>query len=229
MPTTDFAMDTRLHPLAAIRAVRALFANGEDTRQIFVIFRALRGSSGIRAFRRFAASPTGRQILRDRRSLLASLEDRDALAALPAGSTGRAYFDFMEREKLSANGLVQASQDWENDPVPPDVSLFRNRMRDAHDLTHILTGYGRDPLGELCLLAFMYRHAGNPGQALIVAMSWPRLPKAARAAVRQAFRNGGKARWFQDLDFEALLPRQLDDVRRELNIAAPTAYQAVMS
>ena len=107
--------------------------------------------------------------------------------------------------------------------------VFRNRMRDAHDLTHILTGYGRDPLGELCLLAFMYRHAGNTGQALIVAMSWPRLSKAARAAVRQAFRNGGKARWFQDLDFEALLPRALEDVRRELNITAPTAYQAVMS
>ncbi|MDB5736022.1 MAG: hypothetical protein JWN16_2659 [Alphaproteobacteria bacterium] len=227
--TTAFASDTRLHPLTAIRAVKALFANGEDTRQIFVIFRALRGRSGVRAFQRFQASPTGQQILRDRRTLLATLEDRTALAALPAGSMGRAYFDFMEAENLSANGLVQASSDWDNDPVPPDVSLFRNRMRDAHDLTHILTGYGRDPLGELCLLAFMYRHSKNLGQALIVAMSWPRLPDAARRAVKQAWRNGSKSQWFQNLDFEALLPRPLEDVRRELGIAAPTAYQAVMS
>jgi ubiquinone biosynthesis protein COQ4 len=227
MLATDFAMDTRLHPLTAIRAVQALFANGDDTRQIFVILRALRGRSGLRAFQRFAASPTGAQILRDRRSLLAMLEDRATLAALPAGSMGRAYFDFMESEKLSANGLVQASQDWDNDPVPPDASLFRERMRDSHDLTHILTGYGRDPLGELCLLAFMFRHSRNLGQALIVAMAWSRLPPAARAAVKQAFRNGKRAQWFMTLDYEALLSRPLDDVRRELRIAAPTAYQAV--
>jgi ubiquinone biosynthesis protein COQ4 len=229
MSDTAFANDTRLHPLTAIRAVRALFANGEDTRQIFVIFRALRGRSGIRAFRRFLADPIGARILRDRPSLLASLEDRNALAALPEGSVGRTYFDFMESEKLSANGLVQASQDWDSDPVHPDAELFRTRMRDAHDLTHILTGYGRDPLGELCLLAFMFRHSRNLGQALIVAMAWSRLPVAARAAVKQAFRNGKKAQWFMTLDYEALLLRPLDAVRRELNIPAPTLYQAVVS
>jgi ubiquinone biosynthesis protein COQ4 len=227
MPAAAFATDTRLHPLTAIRAVRALKANPEDTSQIFVIFRALRGRSGQKIFRRFAASPTGRAILRERRDLLAVLENRAALAALPAGSMGRAYCDFMEQENLSANGLVTASQSWEQEAVPPDVELFRNRMRDAHDLTHILTGYGRDPLGELCLLAFMNRHSKNPGQLLIVAMSWTRLPRAARAAVLQAWRNGAKARWFQDLDYEALLARPLEDVRRDLNIPAPTRYRAV--
>jgi ubiquinone biosynthesis protein COQ4 len=229
MPAAAFATDTRLHPLTAIRAVRALKANPEDTSQIFVIFRALRGRSGERIFRRFAASPTGQAILREKRDLLPVLENRAALAALPADSVGRAYFDFMEQENLSANGLVMASQSWEQDIVPPDVDLFRNRMRDAHDLTHILTGYGRDPLGELCLLAFMNRHSRNPGQLLIVAMSWTRLPKAARAAVLQAWRNGVKARWFQDLDYEALLARPLDDIRRELNIPAPTRYRALMA
>lgn len=227
MPAAIFATDTRLHPLVAIRAVRALRANPEDTSQIFTIFRALRGRSGQRIFRRFAASLTGQAILREKRDLLAVLENRAALAALPAGSMGRAYFDFMEQEKLLADGLVTASQSWEQEAVPPAVDLFRNRMRDAHDLTHILTGYGRDPLGEMCLLAFMNRHSKNPGQLLIVAMNWTRLPKTARAAVVQAWRNGGKARWFQDLDYEALLARPLEEVRRELNIPAPTRYRAL--
>lgn len=219
---------TRLRPLTAIRAVRALMVNPEDTRQIFVIFRALRGRSGVKLFQRFAASETGKQILSERRDLLAVLSDRNALAALPEGSVGRSYFDFMEREKLSAAGLVEASQgDWDNDPLPPDAMLFRRRMRDAHDLTHILTGYGRDSLGELCLLAFMHAHSKNLGQLLIVAMSWSRLPKAARQAVWEGFRHGRKAKWFQDLDYEVLLARPLDEVRRELNIAAPLAYQGV--
>jgi ubiquinone biosynthesis protein COQ4 len=227
MSAAAFATDTRLHPLTPMRAVRALKANPEDTSQIFTIFRALRGRSGEKIFRRFAAGPTGQAILREQRDLLAVLENRAALAALPDGSMGRAYFDFMEQEKLTADGLVTASQSWEQDVVAPDVNLFRNRMRDAHDLTHILTGYGRDPLGELCLLAFMNRHSKNPGQLLIVAMNWTQLPKPARAAVFQAWRGGAKARWFQDLDYEALLARPLEEVRRELAVPSPTRYRAL--
>ncbi len=223
------AIDTRLRPFEAARAVRRLFRNPEDTRQIFLIFRAMRGRSGQWAFRRFAASPVGGAVLRERRCLLTMLQDRAALFALPAGSLGRIYADFMKDQNLSAEGLVQASQDWDNDAVPPDVSLFRERMRDAHDLTHVLTGYGRDPLGEMCLLAFMYAHSRNLGMALIVAMGLPRMPAAARAAVFEAWRNGRKARWMQDLDFEALLARPLDAIRRENGIAVPLRYQAIMS
>ena len=226
---TAAAIDTRLHPLTALRAVRALMADPEDTRQIFVIFKALRGKSGIKTFQRFIASDTGKRIVAEKRALLDTLNDRTALAQLPEGSMGRAYFDFMERENLTADGLVAAAVDWENEPVSDDVKLFRERMRDAHDLTHILTGYGRDGLGEMCLLAFMNRHSHNLGQLFVIAMNWPRLPKAWRAAIVQAWRNGRKAHWFQNLDFEALLPRNLEDVRRELNIPAPTQYQAVVS
>ena len=42
------ANDTRLKPFEALRAVRRLMANPEDTSQIFSIFRALRGRSGIK-------------------------------------------------------------------------------------------------------------------------------------------------------------------------------------
>jgi len=221
------AHDTRLKPLDALRAVRRLMANPDDTRQIFSIFRALRGRSGVNAFRRFEQSPTGAAVLRERRVLLNVLNDRAALSVLPPGSVGRTYFDFMEEEKLTADGLVQASQDWDSDPVSPGMSLYRERMRDAHDLTHTVTGYGRDPLGELCLLAFMYAHSRNLGMAFIVAMNWGKLSKPARTAVREAWRNGRKARWMQDMDWEALLPRPLADVRRECGIADPALYRAV--
>jgi ubiquinone biosynthesis protein COQ4 len=220
-------MDTRLHPLQAIRAVRRLLANPDDTAQVFAIFRAMRGKSGLNAFRRFAASPTGAAVLKERRRLLDTLSNSARLKALPQDSLGRAYFNFMEDEKLTAEGLVQASQSWENEPVPPDFELFRQRMRDAHDLTHVLTGYGRDPLGEVCLLAFMYAHSRNLGMALIALMSLKDMPRAARRAVFEAWRNGRRARWMQDQDFEALLPRPLEDVRREINIADPRLYRAL--
>ena len=60
------------------RAVRALLANGEDTRQIFVIFRALRGRSGVKVFQSFKASPQG-----------APLSPKQARAILNAAATGQ--------------------------------------------------------------------------------------------------------------------------------------------
>jgi ubiquinone biosynthesis protein COQ4 len=220
-------IDTSLKPLEAFQAVRRLIANPGDTREVFTIFRAMRGRSGLKAFRRFAASPTGAQVLHERRSLLRALQDRAALAALPPGTLGRDYLAFMEEQNLSAEGLVQASDSWEQDVVPPAMHFYRERMRDAHDLTHILTGYGRDPLGEVCLLAFSYAHTRNLGMAMIVGMAMLKMPRTARKAVRQAWRHGRKAQWFPALDYEALLSRPLTEIRAELNIAPPLLYQAI--
>jgi len=220
-------LDTRLRPFEAVKAVRRLLNNPDDTSQVFIIFRAMRGSSAQRTFRRFAASITGAAILRERRSLLATLEDQGAMTGHPPGSVGRAYADFMAGQNLSADGLVQASQSWEQDTVPSEVSLFRERMRDAHDLNHVLTGYGRDPLGEICLLAFMYAHTGNLGMAMIVVMGLSRVPAAARPAVIEAWRNGRKASWSPAQDYEALLSRPLAAARRELSINDPVRYRAV--
>ena len=69
----------------------------------------------------------------------------------------------------------------------------------------------------------------NLGAALIVLMSMKRMPRVARRAVAQAWRNGRKAHWFQDQDYEALLPQPLAEVRRALNIADPSLYRAVMA
>jgi hypothetical protein len=119
-PTNRFPVDTRLRPLTALRAARTLIATG-DTRQVFILLRAMRGRSWVRNFHRFAQSDVGREVLRESRDLLPLLQDREGLRRLPDGSLGRAYLEFMESEDLSADALVMASQDWDNDPVPPDV------------------------------------------------------------------------------------------------------------
>ena len=222
------ASDTRLQPFTAMRAIRTLFAT-RDTRQVFVLLRAMRGRSGIRNFRRFAASPVGKIVLRERRDLLPRLEDRAALRQMPAGSLGRAYLEFMESEDLSAKALVMASQDWENEPSAPDTALFRARTRELHDVNHVVTDYGRDRLGELCLMTFMYRQMGNLGMLMLVVMAWRQLPKLARPAIREAWRNGKKAAWLAQQDWEALLTRPLSDVRNSLAIGPPVKYQEALA
>jgi ubiquinone biosynthesis protein COQ4 len=226
------AIDPPLRPLTALRAVGRLLRDPEDTRQVFVVMSALRGRSGRRMFERFLASPVGGAVAAQRRRLLDRLLDRAALAALPEDSLGRAYLTFMDAERLTAEGLVEASEGSFSQPTSPAAVLFRDRMRDMHDLTHVLTGYGRDGLGELCLLAFMYRHNGNLGGALIALMGMGKFPKGAagrraRAAVIEGFRQGGRSAWLPAADWEDLLGRPLADIRRELNILPPVRYQAV--
>jgi ubiquinone biosynthesis protein COQ4 len=205
-------------------------ANPEDTGQVFVIMTALRGGSGRRLMRRFRQSPTGAAVLADRRRLLDVLENRVGLMRLAPGSLGRLYAAFMREENLSADGLVAPSMQEDVSALAPEARLLRERMRDMHDLTHVLTGYGRDPLGELCLLAFMFPQTRNLGAALIAFMGWTRFAKAgygkpARAAILEGWRHGRKAAWLPGLDWEALMARPVDDLRQDFNIAAPTRYR----
>ena len=225
------AFDSPLRPLTALRAVGRLLNDPQDTKQVFVVMNALRGRSGRRMLDRFLRSPVGAKVIAERRRLLDRLQDRAGLAALPEGSLGRAYHAFMEAEQLTADVLVEASQAGGPAAIGPAGALFRDRMRDMHDLTHMVTGYGRDGLGELCLLAFMFRHTGNLGGALIALMGVGKFARhgagrIARAAVFEGFRNGGRSAWLPGQDWEALLARPLEEVRRDLNIPAPARYVA---
>jgi ubiquinone biosynthesis protein COQ4 len=149
---------------AALRALWRLSRDNDDTTHVFAIVDALRGQSDVRNVERMRESPIGRAILAERRSLLDVLADRDRLRALPEGSLGRIYLAFMEREGLSADGLAAASDEgYQQRSFDPDVRTFADWARDSHDLWHVLTGYGRDPLGELCLLGVLYSQIRNPG------------------------------------------------------------------
>jgi ubiquinone biosynthesis protein COQ4 len=228
---TQSALDTRFRPILAFRAVRRLLANPDATQEVFLILKALRGRSVIRLFSRFRATGNGQRILAEKRDLRRALSDDAALAALSPDSLGGRYNQFMKAENLSADGLVAASGTWEAETVSDDVRCFRERMRDMHDLTHVLTGYGRDPLGELCLLAFTYPHSGNPGIALIVLMGFLKIKSwRVRRAVIEAWRNGRKARcWFPAMDWEALMPESVEALRCRFRITPPQTYLQVMA
>ncbi len=165
--------------------------------------------------------------------LLATLRDRDKLRAMPAGSLGRAYLAFVEREEISADGLVTASEAVNETFASPQLARYGMRLRDQHDLWHVLTDYGRDKLGELCLLAFTYAQTRNRGIGFIVLVGTYKFSQGIGSrvlrAARRSFAAGRRAAWLPGQDWEALLPRPLGEVRRELGIDPPIAYQALLS
>jgi len=221
----------RIRPLEAVRGLRALAANPDDTPQVFRVIRALSGRSFERVFRRVKADPTGARILAERRRLLPVLADREALRSLPEGSLGREYARFMDAEGISPDGLVAASeQDAPDVPnrLGEEGRILGERLRDMHDLWHVTTGYSRDLLGEAALLAFTYAQTRNRGIGVIVAYGLYRLWRAgAREAVhmvRGGYRRGRRAAFLPARDWEALLPLPLDEVRQRLRIEPATPY-----
>ena len=222
----------RIRPLAALRAIRALLRDPDDTARVFEIIEALSGSSGRRLFERFVKTEDGARMLAERPDLLATLQDRDALLALPEGSLGRVYADFVAREQISADGLVAASEEPDRrGQVSEERIWFGSRLRDMHDLWHVVTGYGRDLVGEAALLAFTYAQTRNHGIGFIVAVAYLRAGDApeARRLMREAYARGRRAAWLPGEDWEALLAQPLDAVRERLAVGEPPRYEELRS
>jgi ubiquinone biosynthesis protein COQ4 len=176
-------------------------------------------------------SEIGRAILAEHRSLLDVLANRERLRALPEGSLGRVYLAFMEHEGLTADGLADAADEgYQQRSFDPDVRTFADWARDSHDLWHVLTGYGRDPLGELCLLGVLYSQIRTPGTAFIALLGLLQVPfeypgAPSIRAVMQGFSIGRRAQWMIAQDWEALLALPIDEVREQLGLERPTYYE----
>jgi ubiquinone biosynthesis protein COQ4 len=223
---------TRIHPIAALRAMRALTRNREDTKQVFLLMEALRGKTTLRQLARFRATEAGKKMLAERPGLLARLSDRARLAQLPTGTLGRTYYEFMIEEDLSAQGLVELSK--VQKPLATDeITWFRDRNREMHDLLHVTAGYGRDPLGEACVVAFSFAQTGQKGFAVIATVAAFRISRRlagqhAARAVYEAYRQGRRAKWLIGADWENLLSQPLDSVRAELGVTPPTRYPRLL-
>ncbi|HVH43603.1 MAG TPA: hypothetical protein VM925_14710 [Labilithrix sp.] len=141
------------------------------------------------------------------------------LGRLPEGTLGRAYWRFVVENELGfpGEGIVAEDGTW-------------------HDLTHVLAGYGTDPLGEVSVVSFIagYRRDDPFFWLFTIALQFhlgvkvsPYSPaergffepeRAARAFTRGLAVNRDLSR---DWDFFADMARPLDDVRRDLGIPPP--------
>ena len=220
----------------AMKHFRNLIANKEDTTQVFHITNSLNGNDLYKEYNKFIAHPEGKKRFLERRNLVPILDDRDTLLAMPEGSLAQAYCHFMDSQGLTAQGLVDEfdrfTQDVE-DKRDPDFKWYNNRLRDTHDLTHVLTGYSRDALGEECVLAFSYQqHSGFGTQfiAYMGALEFRRhTPKGAPVigAIREAAVRGRAAKNIEHFDILDLLPRPLEEVREMMGIIPMVKYPKV--
>ncbi len=226
----------RVRPLLAMRAMKEVRENPDDTAAGIQVIGALSGNSGRRQFRRFRRSPRGAEILRQKRDLYDILTDKERLLAMRPGSLGRTIIEWFIRENISTEGLARASEAAANAlgsrrEVSADEQVYGTRLRNLHDVFHVLAGYDRDLRGEVGVLAFTIAQAYNRGIAYLVFQAVRRsgwnseLGKLAR----QGYRRGKNAAPLVEQDWGALFERPIDEVREELGVGQPPVYEQLRS
>jgi ubiquinone biosynthesis protein COQ4 len=210
----------------AAKALAGLAMDTSRTDHVFTIIAALTGDSFERTFRQFCTTSHGQKLLRERPSLLALLSDRERLEAMPEGSLGRAYLEFMDRARITGDGLVDA-QDARRDPngafeLDDERRYVSDRLRDMHDLWHVLTDYGADDTGEIANLWFSVGQFCNPGMAFIAFFgAIGGNTGESYAWWRYCYRAWLRGKWARKLvsePIEDMLALPLEEVRRTLRI-----------
>jgi ubiquinone biosynthesis protein COQ4 len=227
-------MSTKLDVGHALRALRKLLADKDDTVQVFEIMRALNGASTAKGYHRLLATPDGGRIAYERQEFAQRLMDAAWLDSFGQGTVAAAYRDFIREAGFSADGLADVSRESLKDvDEKHPYAWFGRRTRDVHDLWHVLSGYGRDALGEACLVAFSYAQTGGLGWALIALGA---IGKASGSkeqpyvkAIWQGYRRGKAARWLLGEDYEALMAEPIEAARARLGITPATIYDSIPS
>ena len=222
----------KFRPLKALHHFRELIKDKENTEEVFHIFEALPNRDFVPAARAFTASARGAAIRASEPHLPPILDDHAALRQFPAGTVAHAYCDFMEREGLSSQGLVDEFEKFRGTRPRFDDLLdwYSNRNRDTHDLLHVLTGYGRDALGEQCVLAFTYSQNPSLANLFIAYAGGLNMRKQVKsdapvfAAIREGQKLGKACPRVSEMAIRELLAMPLDAARAKFNITPPVKY-----
>jgi len=99
----------------------------------------------------------------------------------------------------------------------------------------VLTGYGRDALGEASLLAFSYEQHLNTGILFIAYAGARQIKKVSRtkaplfAAIKEGRRLGRGAAKIAHQDIAALMREDIDAARARLVIGKPEVYRQCLT
>jgi ubiquinone biosynthesis protein COQ4 len=224
-------------PLKVLHHFGKLVDDKEDTEQVFHIIEATKGRRSHAQARDFIRSPEGQSFLAEGVDIPAMLDDHTRWADCAPNSVAAHYIAFMKREGLSAAGLVAESHRWAPpESLPRDqTQWYFDRLRDTHDLFHVLTGYGRDALGEVSLLGFSYEQNHNAGILFIAYAGARQIKKVSGskaplfAAIKEGRKLGRAASKIAHQDIAALMREDIGEARARLGIGKPEVYRQCLA
>lgn len=203
----------------ALRALTRVMLDPEQTDQVLVFSNLANAKQRDERLHLFFDDARGKRLYDERRTIDSQTIDLDALAALPAGTLGHAYATFMR-----AHGLTPDVFDGRPADVRDDRAAYvMQRLRQTHDLWHVVTNAETDPAGEVALQAFTYAQMRAPSSGILAALGTLRSLRYTRDVVRDVidmYRLGKQAEPLAVFPWEDHWATPIVDVRRMLALPA---------
>jgi ubiquinone biosynthesis protein COQ4 len=212
----------RISPTMALRVVTAVYRvvrDSTDTDEI-VVAEEITAQEQLRYWLREGIFETeeGRRLWSQRPEFSAT--DLDTLRALPDDSLGREFARFLDDQSISLAGLAQGTPFTEGE----DESYLMRRIRQCHDLWHVLLGLGTQGHEEVLVHCFSVAQTGFPYSLIVISLGslkhmvlegrWNTLRNDTRAA----WNCGAGAKPILGVFWEERWDQPLAEVRRELGI-----------
>ncbi|MEO8705410.1 MAG: Coq4 family protein [Kofleriaceae bacterium] len=209
----------------ALTALARVLANPTETDQVLVFSMYMNAGSMPSRIHRFFDDARGQRLFDEHRTIDTRTVDLAALAQLPEGTLGRAYAEFLSSRGLSPDVFQDAPKE-----VPdPRMAYVIQRIRQTHDLWHVVTGYNTDAASEVALQAFTFAQVRAPSSAILAVLGTMRAartkPDLPRDVVR-AFRLGRRAKALPVFPWEDHWTTPLAEVRVLLGLPAVPAHAA---
>jgi ubiquinone biosynthesis protein Coq4 len=209
--------------LSTLKGVVTLLKDPSQTESVYDVEDGLRHTKATELAVEFVKSkPEVVELFQER--YLAPSVNLDALLELPEASLGYAYATYIKDAGFDPNfyRLVK---------VEDDVSYFLLRMRQTHDIWHIVAGFSTDVFGELGLKAFELAQTHRTMSAVLIAggllstlFKQPEQLDKLLEQIAIGYRLGAKAKPFFAKKWEENWERPLLELRLELGVEPMKEY-----
>src|SRR5580698_5012251 len=220
MQTTEtdvYSLPAHIRWTRALRALSRVLAHPDETDQVLVFSTYANAGSSLDRIDRFYGDPRGQALFDRKRAIDSHTVDLDALAKLPEGTLGHAYATFMKSHGLTPDVFDGPPAD----VADPRAAYVIQRMRQTHDLWHVVTNAQTDPAGEVALQAFTYAQVGAPSSGMLAAFGMLKTVRHDARIVRDVvamLRLGRRSEQLVLFAWEDHWATELAEVRRLLGL-----------
>jgi ubiquinone biosynthesis protein COQ4 len=208
---------TAYHYIRVIFAIIGLNRNPQRTDLVFVVGNSLYKLGKFQAVHQIIqANPAALKVIAERK--LISGFSLPTLAQLPPGQLGRVYADHMLGLNLNPDFFPRPAQ-------INDDTFIMLRLRQTHDLWHVVTGFDTSVHGEIGLLSFTLAQMEPPLPMLLLGSAIIKTAIVNQGnlvplmdAIVKGWKMGRSAKAFFPYEWENSWNMDLSLVRRELGI-----------
>lgn len=209
--------------LTTLKSIVALIKDPAQTESVFDIEDSLRNTKATQLMVEYIKSQPGVAEIVEKRYTPAPV-DIDALLKCPQDSLGYAYASYLTEAGFDPNFYRKPAGD-------DEIDYIFLRIRQTHDIWHVMTGFGADEVEELGLKAFELAQTHRTMSAVLTSggmlktlFNQPENLERLLDRIAVGYRMGAKAKPFLAQKWEEYWDKSLAEWRAELRVEPTPVY-----